>query len=437
MKFIRLASRISSPRSSLRRLLYRGHLGVALAAVCMAGLAVTVVGLLTLRAYAEHNLHLIGRSMAYTAEAAVVFSDGPAADEALRLIASSEEVSRASILDRSGHVLASWQRPGDSAISGIERRVGQWLLGEESSHPIVHDGATVGQVRLSGSGGRLLMFLIAGTGGMLACLLLTSLGALYLSRRQVDRIIGPLDQLADVAHTVRRNREFFHRVPAARIAELDELGEDFNALLDELESWQTHLEIENASLVHQANHDSLTRLPNRAFFEGRLSRALRDVANHGENAAVLFIDTDHFKSINDELGHAAGDCVLVNIAERISGQLRENDLVARIGGDEFAVLLAPLASDDIALRIADDIIASMTIPIALPDDGSVRVSLTIGIALYPQHGLTPEALLHSADIAMYEAKRQARGVRRMAGSTENQSIAEKQETSDAVEPFSS
>lgn len=130
--------------------------------------------------------------------------------------------------------------------------------------------------------------------------------------------------------------------------------------------------------------------------------------------AVLFIDSDRFKEINDRLGHAAGDTVLVNIAMRIRGQLRESDLVARLGGDEFAVLLAPLASGADALRIADNIIASMQAPIRLSDGSTVSTSLTIGIALYPEHADTPAALLHDADMAMYIAKRQARGSRRLA-----------------------
>lgn len=413
----RRADRPPSSRPSLRRVLYRAHLGVALAAVCMAGLAVTVVGLLTLRAYTEHNLQLIGRSMAYTAEAAVMFNDSTAAEEALRLIAADEPVASAVIYDRDGQPLASCQQPGGSVIWNLDRHVGHWLLGEEVVKPIVRDGVTLGEVHLTGSSERLLTFLLTGLGGMFACLVLISLGLFYLSRRTVDGIVGPLDQLARVALTVRRDREFSHRVPAARIAELDELGGNFNILLDELESWQTHLQSENASLAHQANHDSLTRLPNRAFFERRLNRALRELASHREQAAVLFIDTDHFKSINDRLGHAAGDAVLVNIALRIRSQLRESDLVARLGGDEFAVLLAPLSNRDVALRIADAIINSMADPITLSDGTVVNTSLTIGIALYPLHANTPEALLHSADTAMYHAKRQARGTHRMADTT--------------------
>lgn len=153
-------------------------------------------------------------------------------------------------------------------------------------------------MEVKGSGGSLLRFLLTGFAGMVLCLLLTALGAFYLSRRLVRGIVGPLDQLAKVAHTVRRERDFEKRVPEAGIAELSQLGEDFNALLDELESWQARLQDENASLAHQAHHDSLTSLPNRAFFEGRLSRALRDASEHREQLAVLFIDSDRFKEID-------------------------------------------------------------------------------------------------------------------------------------------
>lgn len=424
-----------SSRPSLGRLLYRAHLVMALAAVCMAGLAVTVIGLWSLRAYADYNLQLIGRSMAYTVEAAVVFHDRAAVEEALNLICSSEEVSRCAVYDRYGQILAEWQRAHD--LGSFGHWIGSWLFNQESVQPIVRDGLGIGEIHLRGSGGRLLAFLFTGLGGMLAGLLLTALGALYLSRRMVGRIITPLERLAQVARAVRRERQFARRVAPARIAELDELGSDFNALLDELEAWQSHLERENASLAHQASHDSLTHLPNRAFFEGRLSRTLRELATTGERAAVLFIDSDRFKEINDGLGHAAGDAVLVDLAMRIRGQLREGDLVARLGGDEFAVLLTPIQDSDAALRIADDIIASMAVPIPLPDGGSVSTSLTVGIALYPEHGRSPAALLHSADTAMYRAKRSARGTRCLASPLDMPTTEDSQEIyrdTDALEP---
>lgn len=256
--------RYTGSNPSLRRVLYRAHLGVALVAVFTAGLAVTLVGLLTLRAYADPNQQLIARSISYTVEAAVVFGDAQAAEESLALIASSEEVSSAIVYDRQGQTLASWHRESTGPLHLLEQQLAHWLLSAPTEQPILHDGQKIGSVEVKGSGGSLLRFLLTGFAGMVLCLLLTALGAFYLSRRLVRGIVGPLDQLAKVAHTVRRERDFEKRVPEAGIAELSQLGEDFNALLDELESWQARLQDENASLAHQAHHDSLTSLPNRA-----------------------------------------------------------------------------------------------------------------------------------------------------------------------------
>ncbi len=121
--------------------------------------------------------------------------------------------------------------------------------------------------------------------------------------------------------------------------------------------------------------------------------------------AVLFLDSDHFKQINDSLGHAVGDEVLINVASRVRAQLREHDLVARLGGDEFAVLLTPLHSREDAERIADKIVASMRLPIQLDDGRRVPSALSVGIAFYPDDGQDPASLLNAADAAMYQAKR--------------------------------
>jgi diguanylate cyclase (GGDEF)-like protein len=227
-----------------------------------------------------------------------------------------------------------------------------------------------------------LRFLLSGLVGILLCTVLSAVLALYLSRRLFADIIRPLRHLASVAHAARRERSFDRRVPEAQIAELNELGNDFNALLDELEVWHSHLQSENETLAHQASHDSLTGLPNRAFFEGRLSRSLRNAERQDERLALLFLDSDHFKQINDNLGHAVGDEVLITVASRVRAQLREHDLVARLGGDEFAVLLAPLQAREDAQRIAEKIIASMQLPILLEDGTRITSSLSVGIAYY-------------------------------------------------------
>ncbi|CAI3809336.1 Diguanylate cyclase DgcN [Pseudomonas sp. MM221] len=396
-------------RPTLRSVLGRGHLSVALLAVGLAGISLTLLGVLALRVYANHNLHLIARSINYTVEAAVVFDDSAAANESLALIASNEEVAEAKVFNDEGELLAHWQRGDTSMLGKLEVQVATALLDEPVNLPILHQQQQVGHIELVGQGRSLLLFLLSGLAGILFCTLLSALAAQYLSRRLLSDIVRPLRGLASVAHAARRERSFDRRVPEAPIAELNELGNDFNALLDELEVWQSHLQNENQTLAHQASHDSLTGLPNRAFFEGRLSRSVRNAARQQDHLALLFLDSDHFKQINDTLGHAVGDEVLISVADRVRAQLREHDLVARLGGDEFAVLLTPLQSREDAELIAEKIVASMKLPVQLDSGRSIATSLSVGIAYYPDDGTDPASLLNAADAAMYQAKRKRRG----------------------------
>jgi diguanylate cyclase (GGDEF)-like protein len=409
-----ILSRKPKNRHRLRSVLRRGHLGVALVAVTLASASMTLLGVLALKVYADHNLHLIARAINYTVEAAVVFDDRAAATEALALIASTEAVAEAQVYTADGELLAQWQRPETGLLSRVDMWLADSLLKQPITVPILHQGQEVGLVTVRGHGANMLSFLLSGLFGVMVCTALSAWSALYLSRRLLGGITGPLQQLAEVAHAARRERAFDRRVPPAHIAELDSLGNDFNALLDELESWQSHLQNENETLAHQASHDSLTNLPNRAYFEARLTRTLRSLNKISEKVAVLFLDSDRFKDINDTYGHAAGDAVLVAVATRVRAQLREDDVVARLGGDEFAILLSPLHKIEDAQRIAGKIIASMLEPIELPGQSSVVTSLSIGIAVYPEHGATPDSLLCAADLAMYQAKRLARGGQHVA-----------------------
>ncbi|MDD0976057.1 diguanylate cyclase domain-containing protein [Pseudomonas fontis] len=423
MRFLRS----NSERPTLRSALGRGHLSVALLAVGLAGVSLTLLGVLALRVYANHNLHLIARSINYTVEASLVFNDSSAANEALGLIASTEEVADAKVFDEDGNLLARWQRGENGMLDQIELKLARSLLEEPISMPVMHQGQLVGSIEVVGQGGSLMRFLLSGLAGILLCTVLSAVSALYLSRQLFGDIVRPLRNLANVAHAARRERSFDRRVPPTQIAELNELGNDFNALLDELEAWQSHLQSENESLAHQASHDSLTGLPNRAFFEGRLSRTLRNAAKYDERMAVLFLDSDRFKDINDEYGHAAGDEVLISVANRVRAQLRENDLVARLGGDEFAVLLSPLHKVEDARKIAEKIAASMRLPVRLQDGQLLKTSLSVGLAVYPDDAQTPADLLNAADVAMYEAKRLSReehntaGAERTANSVKNRS----------------
>ncbi len=156
-------------------------------------------------------------------------------------------------------------------------------------------------------------------------------------------------------------------------------------------------------LSHDALHDALTGLPNRVLLLDRLARVLESARRHGAAAAVLYIDLDGFKEVNDRHGHAAGDALLQQAARRIEGCVRGEDTVARIGGDEFCVVLATLARAPDCEVAAGKIIEALALPFEL--GGTVAsISASIGAALYPVHGSDGAALLAHADAAMYVAK---------------------------------
>ncbi len=161
------------------------------------------------------------------------------------------------------------------------------------------------------------------------------------------------------------------------------------------------------ALLFDTQHDLLTRLPNRALLLDRLQRGLLSAKRNGARLAILFIDLDRFKQINDSLGHDAGDEVLIEVASRIKACLRESDTVARLGGDEFVVLLPVIDSEQDCLRVAEKIRQRVALEIALLG-GPVQISTSIGIALFPEHGKDAEILLKNADIAMYYAKNSGR-----------------------------
>lgn len=154
--------------------------------------------------------------------------------------------------------------------------------------------------------------------------------------------------------------------------------------------------------------DGLTGLPNRLLFHDRLESALHDVRRTGELLAVLFVDLDRFKGINDSLGHDVGDQVLVAVAERLRGLVRASDTIARYAGDEFTVILRHVNSRADVARVASKLLAGMQAPLTLASGAELHVTTSIGSSVYPDDATDPEGLLKHADMAMYSAKGEGR-----------------------------
>ena len=160
--------------------------------------------------------------------------------------------------------------------------------------------------------------------------------------------------------------------------------------------------------MHQAFHDSLTGLASRHLFIDRLTQQLRQAGPAAEQLALLFVDLDRFKAINDTLGHAAGDALLMNTAQRLKSQLRDTDVAARFGGDEFAILLNRLSAPEDAVRVAERILRALDQPLLIAGRW-LHINASIGIAVSTPDTLDPAELIRRSDIAMYQAKRNGRG----------------------------
>lgn len=155
---------------------------------------------------------------------------------------------------------------------------------------------------------------------------------------------------------------------------------------------------------HQALHDALTNLPNRILFNQKFAATLRDATNHSKLIAVMFLDLDRFKEVNDTLGHLMGDLLLQNVVQRFIACLRGTDVLARWGGDEFVIFLPGIRRREDASDIARRLIESLQSPFCLQGN-CVDVTASIGVAIYPDDGADSNTLLHNADVALYEAKK--------------------------------
>ncbi len=163
----------------------------------------------------------------------------------------------------------------------------------------------------------------------------------------------------------------------------------------------------DATLRHQAFHDSLTGLPNRMLFNDRLQLAIANAHRNSQPLAVMFLDLDRFKNINDTLGHAIGDLLLQTVAQRVAACLRESDTISRWGGDEFTVILPQITGPEDATKAAQRILESLR-PAFHLDSNELYISGSMGIALYPRHGEDAQTLLKHADAALYHVKEQGR-----------------------------
>ena len=387
----------------------------------------------------SNNLHTMAEIIAANSSAALLFGDARAAQETLGFLNAQQHIQAAAIYSMDETVFASYRKPGiaiEFPDSNIQTEtILFWVNHVELFTHINYEGEQIGIVYLRSDmkaiHDRLVWFL-----GIVAAVLLMSVLVTFVLSTKLQRIItDPLLRLSAIARQIRTENNYSLRVSGENEDELGNLITDFNAMLDVIQSRDnelmehramleervmqrtSELEIANAELAtsksqaeavakrmeYHAHHDGLTGLPNRLLLNDRITAELAHARRQQGKLALLFLDLDRFKIINDSLGHAVGDQLLRVIARRLGNCVRDEDTVARLGGDEFMVLLPRISGSSDAGRIARKVIDCLVNPISC-NGHELHITTSVGISIFPHDGTDAETLIKHADISMYRAK---------------------------------
>lgn len=356
----------------------------------------------TLKQYAQKNLELTGATMSHSLEASLVFNDSVAANETLSTLGKQGQFAAAEVLNVHKKRFAYWSWDPEDNTDTLGTLVSRWLFPVPVSQPIMHNGNPIGEIRLTARDSLISHFIWLSFAVLTGCILLASAVALALTRSLHNGVVAALQNITDVVHDVRTNRNFSRRVTEGQIEEFHHFGEDFNSLLDEMEEWQLKLQAKNAQLLRTAMHDPLTGLANRAAFRNSIAALMEDSAAK-THSALLFLDGDNFKYINDTWGHAAGDSVLIEVASRMVEFGDKRYPSYRLGGDEFAMVLHGVHSEREVQHICAALSQQFIRPFDLHNGHAATMSLSIGFALAWENA-SLEALLEQADRNMYQVK---------------------------------
>ena len=242
-----------------------------------------------------------------------------------------------------------------------------------------------------------------------------------VATRLQKNISSRLVELDELSRQVSRSGNYSIRVPRYGDDEIGSLARSFNLMLETIESNQDERDKANEALhlnrkrleravkdlQYLANYDSLTQLPNRALCMDRINYALKSAARAESMVAVMFLDLDHFKDVNDSLGHAVGDLLLKSTSRRLQESIRSEDTLARLGGDEFVIILNNIHNSENVIDVVDKIVASFEMPFKL-SNYEVNTTVSIGVCTYPHDGMDVDSLMKAADAAMYKAKEAGR-----------------------------
>jgi len=367
--------------------------------------------------------------VAQNSSAALAFLDRQAADDILSALSVQQHIVHVGLYDKEQKLFTEFvQNPELVASlpeSLVEIKQYPSVAYFELFEPIVVDSEEIGTLYVKADLNQ-LGITFGGYSQIIIFVLLGSLAITWVLASRLHRLITkPVDRLADIAHIVTRDNNYSIRAEKYHEDELGDLVDGINSMLEQIQKRDDLLAEQKEELENRvssrtkeleqlseefkflAYHDTLTKLPNRSLFTTQLNMGLGLARKSGKGLAVLFLDLDRFKNINDSLGHATGDELLISAAERIKSVVRTEDCVARFGGDEFTVLINQVENSEQVGKIAEQIITAMREPMIIKGH-RLQVSVSLGVSLFPDNGEEPEMLMKYADTAMYSAKEDGR-----------------------------
>jgi len=380
----------------------------------VVGVSVLSLGVMSGLLYAnfigEHRDNLVELMLskavllAGNSRSAIVFEDQESASRVLSSLGQYASTRYAQIYDANLALFAEYTRAGERADPLLPQLENSVFFKDQNvyvTHKIYMDDEYLGMILISADTNSLQVqqrryVLIASL-----VFFATTILAYVLNWRLQTLLSKPVGDLIGLVRHVAENKHYEKRLEVDRADEIGDLMHGVNTMLDTIQRHETEL--------HQrANYDELTQLPNRHLLMERISRAIIAGRRHGTGVAILFLDLDRFKVINDSLGHSVGDDLLVQVAGKLLRVLRESDSVCRWGGDEFVMVLEDVHQAEDAEKAARKVTAELSKPFFVGDH-LLQVSTSIGIACFPQDGDDGMTLMKHADISMYQAKAQGAG----------------------------
>jgi len=396
---------------------------LSLALLLSSGIAVTLLFILmlvnavyNLRQGAVSQILVITEVTAANSAAALVFNDPKSAADTLAALRVEPEIMLAEIHDANNQRFASYRSIRASADFkvGEANRDNFWDPIFITTRFVVVDNEPIGHVWVVADLSTLLSAL---TGQVLALAIAAIISlalTLLIANRFRTMIAAPIEQVASTAKAIAHDQDFSRRVPRAGSDEVGQLIDAFNHMVGQIEDRELRLkdELQHRKATEQkleklAHYDTLTGLPNRHMFQQALALTLERARNLGSQVALFFIDLDNFKVINDSLGHVTGDMLLKILSQRLTKCVRSSDIISRLGGDEFTVIIDHVKGAEHLREIADKLAAAVAQAVELKDI-ELQTTASIGIALFPDDATNAEDLVRNADTAMYFAKSRGR-----------------------------